>query len=69
MFNPAETKNEKDNPGVVSRTFGIVLAILSGLLVILQLSGGNFAPLPWLGVALGFTFIVIGYLQKIAANN
>ena len=68
MFNPAETENEKDNPGVVARTFGIFAAVISVLLLLVQAAGGEPSVLPWAGLFVSFALIVIGYLQKIAAK-
>ena len=69
MTNPAEPKKEKIEPGANIRSIGILIAMLSVLLLVGQAFSENVNAAPWIGLAVSFALIVIGYLQKIAANK
>ena len=69
MTDPAEEhKKVKIEPGANIRSIGILIAMLSALILAAQLFFGETNGLPWLGLAISFALIVIGYLQKIAAK-
>lgn len=68
MFNPVETDKKKNEPGETTRNIGILIAMLSVLLLIGQALSENPTVAPWIGLAISFALIVIGYLQKIAAK-
>lgn len=68
MFNPVETDKKKNEPGETTRNIGILIAMLSVLLLIGQALSENPTAAPWIGLAVSFALIVIGYLQKIAAK-
>lgn len=68
MTDPAETDENKNEPGDTTRNIGILIAALSVLLFIGQGLSDNPTAVPWIGFAVAFALIVIGYLQKIAAK-
>ena len=69
MTNPAETDKKKNEPGETTRNIGILIAVLSVVLLISQGFRDVATAAPWIGLAVSFALIVIGYLQKIAANK
>ena len=69
MTDPAETDKKKNEPGETTRNIGILIAALSVVLLVGQALSENPTAAPWIGLAVSFALIVIGYLQKIAANK
>ena len=69
MTNPAETDKKKNEPGETTRNIGILIAVLSVVLLISHGFRDVATAAPWIGLVVSFALIVIGYLQKIAANK
>ena len=72
MTNPAEVeKNTKSQPGLALRLIGAFVAVLAFVNVVMQTSNPNaeVGAAPWFGIIAGIGLIVVGYLQKIAANK